>query len=346
MGLTATDRSANDTTSATAIDGSSRGHTKGRTGRGNVKLSLYNDTPCLEALAFSYPLKLVAPTAKRAAGVPRDPATTPPRHDSEPAQTDDEQTRSSDARRQMHQSYVGRVQVVYVLSYGGGLVGGDAIHLSCDVDSGAVLALSTQGSTKVFKRRSSLKTAQSLTVRVASDAVCLLVPDPVQPFAESAYAQRQEFDLADTSASLLLLDWVTSGRPDNGERWTLSSYLSENVVRRAGRLLLRDCQCMRSPSAAAQMGRYDCIAAVLLAGDVFDGDSDVLLRRFADEERVRPSSKRTEHLIWTAVRHRDVTVLKVAGLSSEEVRAWLHDLAEAMSWRARFGRDPFRAVER
>ena len=44
------------------------------------------------------------------------------------------------------------VALVYILSYGGGLVGGDHINLSVDVGSGAVLVLLSQ----VSKRAGSL----------------------------------------------------------------------------------------------------------------------------------------------------------------------------------------------
>src|SRR5579859_6026690 len=42
---------------------------------------------------------------------------------------------------------------VFMMSYGGGLVGGDQIDLSIRVEKGCKLALLTQGSTKIFKQR-------------------------------------------------------------------------------------------------------------------------------------------------------------------------------------------------
>src|ERR1700751_667251 len=45
---------------------------------------------------------------------------------------------------------------LFMMSYGGGLVGGDKIDLSVNVQSGSKLALLTQGSTKIFKQRKSV----------------------------------------------------------------------------------------------------------------------------------------------------------------------------------------------
>ena len=312
---------------------------KDKTGYGAISLSVYGHAPVLDRLEFSYPLKLVAPTPRRLAH--HTPTSLPPSAAGSPSIA---------------------TQIVYVLSYGGGLVGGDCITLDVKVGAGGVLGLSTQGSTKVFKHRSHHRdklsaaggdvTRQELHVDIGENGVLLLVPDPVQPFAQSRYLQRQTFTLADATASAMILDWVVSGRPDNGERWLLTSYTSENTIYRRHhpnderKLLVRDCQTMRSPSLERQMQGYDCLATLLLTGSAFERDGLHLLARFADEERVTASSKRVEQLIWTVVRHRDVTVLKVAGLSSEQVRGWLADVADQLMWRERFGRDAFRAIER
>src|SRR5277367_4021728 len=41
--------------------------------------------------------------------------------------------------------------LVFLLTYGGGLVGGDQVHLDIDVKSNAKLSIVTQGHTKIFK---------------------------------------------------------------------------------------------------------------------------------------------------------------------------------------------------
>ncbi|EWC48170.1 hypothetical protein DRE_02274 [Drechslerella stenobrocha 248] len=121
---------------------------------------------------------------------------------------------------------------VFVLSYGGGLVAGDQMNLRAVVETGGRLCLQTQGSTKIFKRTATSKaTAQRLTVRIHPGASLLLLPDPIQPFADSDYLQHQIFELADTTddtSSLVMLDWVTEGRTARDENWTLKRFESRN----------------------------------------------------------------------------------------------------------------------
>ncbi|OAA66133.1 urease accessory protein UreD [Cordyceps fumosorosea ARSEF 2679] len=164
----------------------------------------------LEVMRYQYPLKLIAPSP------------------------------SSDQRSVL----------VFLLSYGGGLVGGDSVDLAVRVRAGARLSLVTQGHTKVFKSPSpAVLTSQAMRVDLdgAGAALCLL-PDPVQPFADSVYAQTQVFRLRPDS-SLCLLDWVTRGRTARGEDWSLFQWTGRNEVWLQGggdgggegdRLLVRD----------------------------------------------------------------------------------------------------------
>src|SRR5208282_6283605 len=60
---------------------------------------------------------------------------------------------------------------VFMMSYGGGLVGGDQIELTVNIQRGCKLSLLTQGSTKIFKERTSenkptLSTSQLLRVKI------------------------------------------------------------------------------------------------------------------------------------------------------------------------------------
>uniref|UniRef100_A0A5K1JRJ9 Urease accessory protein n=1 Tax=Ganoderma boninense TaxID=34458 RepID=A0A5K1JRJ9_9APHY len=127
------------------------------------------------------------------------------------------------------------VSIVYMLSYGGGLVGGDRIRLDVEVHDAACLAILSQGSTKVFKTRPGQRlsansqihpvTAQYLNVRVAPASALFLLPDPVTCFRDAKYHQIQTFHLSKHS-SAVLLDWVTSGRKSLGEEWVFSKYYS------------------------------------------------------------------------------------------------------------------------
>lgn len=146
----------------------------------------------LEGITYQYPLKLISP--------PRN-----------------------------HQQ--DRSVLVFLLSYGGGLVGGDSVNLAIQVQHDARLSIVTQGHTKIFKSASpDIVTRQTLNVAVEDGAALCLLPDPVQPFAESVYEQTQIFRLSGPGASLFLLDWVTQGRSARGEDWDLVKWIGRNEV--------------------------------------------------------------------------------------------------------------------
>ena len=78
---------------------------------------------------------------------------------------------------------------------------------------------------------------QLIRADVAQGALLTLLPDPVVPFADSRFVQDQEFALAPPrlgagvvackmGGSVVLLDWVTSGRRARGEAWSMSRYES------------------------------------------------------------------------------------------------------------------------
>ena len=119
---------------------------------------------------------------------------------------------------------------VYVATLGGGLVDGDAIALSVEVERGGCALLGTQASTKVY--RSPGGTTQTLHARVASGALLAVLPDPVSCFAGARYAQDLRIDLHDATATLVLVDALTCGRAARGERWAFARYASRPRVRR------------------------------------------------------------------------------------------------------------------
>jgi urease accessory protein len=136
--------------------------------------------------------------------------------------------------------------LVFLLTYGGGLVGGDQVHLTIDVKPDGKLSIVTQGHTKIFKSPArDIITRQRLHVTLQDNAALCLLPDPVQPFEGSVYQQSQIFTLAN-NASLCLLDWVSGGRTARGEDWDLSAWSGRNEVWAVAelggkpRLLLRD----------------------------------------------------------------------------------------------------------
>lgn len=56
-----------------------------------------------------------------------------------------------------------------------------------------------------------------------------VIPDPVTCFSTAKYCQKQLFK-AVSDSSLLLVDWITSGRHESGEKWNFDLYKSTNHI--------------------------------------------------------------------------------------------------------------------
>ncbi|KAI8379858.1 urease accessory protein UreD [Choanephora cucurbitarum] len=191
-----------------------------------------------------------------------------------------------------------RLAVVYMLSYGGGVISGDQFDIDIEVKKNAILLLMTQGNTKIFKDRlhqqqwlaslqdqrptfqfthsvekvaPSVQTIQSV---VQSNATLLVLPDPVTCFRDSSFESRQDFRLEDTSAQLVLLDWFTSGRMTRGENWSFRHYSSRIGVRIGSRLVIKDAMVLddeeymrQTPGETAYANRlkpYTCFATLII----------------------------------------------------------------------------------
>ncbi|CAG8812879.1 6691_t:CDS:1, partial [Racocetra fulgida] len=91
------------------------------------------------------------------------------------------------------------------------------------------------GSTKIYKQRArkecandgsdylqadpknlSSVTRQSLNAHVHESSLLLQLPEPTTCFRDAEYVQSQTFSL-ENGASVVILDWFTSGRMSRGE---------------------------------------------------------------------------------------------------------------------------------
>jgi urease accessory protein len=154
---------------------------------------------------------------------------------------------------------------VYAATFGGGLVGGDDIQLRADVTAGARALLTTQASTKVY--RSDRRSRQGLTATVGANGLLAVVPDPVVCFANSDFAQKQRYDLHPDS-SLVVVDWMTSGRHASGERWAFSRYESRVDIRRGSQRVFFDGLVLEpnTDAVVARMGRFNVYLTAIVSG--------------------------------------------------------------------------------
>ncbi|QIW94955.1 hypothetical protein AMS68_000473 [Peltaster fructicola] len=298
---------------------------KSKAGEGSIYLALLPpSTPRLRTVRYQYPLKLVSPA----------PITV------------DTQL----------------VHTVYLLTYGGGLVAGDAIDLDVHVEADTRLTLLTQGSTKLFKSPNrELGSRQCMTTALDPGAALCYLPDPVQPFDKSCFDQSQIYNCAarqhDAMGSLCVLDWVSNGRSANGEDWSFYRYSSRNEIwlLHAGqrRLLLRDNLVLddhgETGSITSRMNGLSVFGTLFLYGPLYKRLADFFMSEFklhpriggrqwndseVEQERDHTTAWRdrrqqrevSQNFLWSAASIRGCVTVKFGARELEHARHWLYDM--------------------
>jgi urease accessory protein len=203
---------------------------------------------------------------------------------------------------------------VYAATLGGGLVGGDEIRMTVDVTAGARAMLATQASTKVYR---SLRPArQVVSATVDTGGLLAVVPDPIVCFAAADFRQTQSYDLRG-DASLVVVDWMTSGRHQAGERWAFSRYESRLTISRETRPVFLDALLLEPDldSIDQHMGRFEVLLTAVVMGPLVVDAANLILREASQSPVVKGAD-----LIASAAKLGEAGVLlRLAGLSVEQV---------------------------
>ena len=208
----------------------------------------------------------------------------------------------------------------YAATLGGGLVGGDAIRMNVEVGEGARALLTTQASTKVYRSRR--PSTQRVSATVGQGGFLAVVPDPIVCFAAADFAQTQHYELH-ADASMVLVDWITSGRHASGERWAFSRYHSRLTINRDGQPVLYDAVLLEDDldSILERMHRFEVLLTVVLTGPLVSKAAAAIF----DDAAQRPAGRNAD-LILSASRIADGGVLlRMAGASVEHVGRTLRD---------------------
>ncbi|KAF5313282.1 hypothetical protein D9619_002995 [Psilocybe cf. subviscida] len=287
-------------------------------GQGCISVAIHGDRAIISELSSTYPLKLLSPTIQN------------------------------------------RTALVYLLSYGGGLVGGDEVNLSVRVDKGARLVLLSQGTTKVFKTRPGSRlatvktrttlpgqhsantkspTRQTFDFHIATEGLLLLLPEPVTCFRNASYTQMQKFHI-DRDASVVILDWLTSGRIALDEEWVFSRYYSLNEVVYDGKTIIKDSMLLDNdnldctfPGRALRdrLQPYSCYAMLFLHGPMLQSVIKELIHKY-DEITVF-KTRSPSPLIWSLSPLDSADkglVVRVAGMETEQVKTWVKEILSGL----------------
>lgn len=222
-------------------------------------------------------------------------------------------------------------------SFGGGLVAGDETRLDLRIGKDARCFLGTQASTKIYRNPRRRACGHVTRATVEENALLVFAPDPIQPFANSSYSQRQTFHLGN-GAGLVLVDWFTSGRAACGERWAFDRFQSRNDVFLSGERIFMDSVLLDAATdpitSSHRTGRFNCFALLLLVGEPMCEASASLLKEISTRPVARGAAT-----VCSASPVRRGAILRVAGESVEQTGRELHHHLKFVS--ALLGDDPW-----
>lgn len=170
--------------------------------------------------------------------------------------------------------------VTAISNYGAGMLQGDSAEITVNVEAGAKLGLVTQGAARIYTQRVKSTCESRLHATVEKNAMLVFAPDPCTLFASSSYSQNQEF-IIDPESSVVLIDWFSSGRFENNERWefdtlktrTKLKWRSKNDDNNNSVPFILDsttidlCGSKSNEDDPHAVGDYNCFASMILYGE-------------------------------------------------------------------------------
>lgn len=225
---------------------------------------------------------------------------------------------------------------IYATTFGGGLVAGDNVQLDLDLENDTTAVLTTQASTKVFRSLKDRGCSQQLQAHVGPGATLVIAPDPLVCFRGAIYQQHNRVHLAD-DATLVHIDWLTSGRMARGECWQFGRLRTRLEVIRSDRMLLLDSLDLVPRQSKLdnplRMGHHHCLATVVLFGETLAKAIESIRESVtSDQPRedgcLEAVSPREEGLVWRLVGPNSETV----GRRLKQRLAFLADHLQETPW--------------
>jgi urease accessory protein len=169
--------------------------------------------------------------------------------------------------------------MVYLSSYGGGMVQGDQVRLRITCGAGATAFVGSQANGRVFKHIDKGQAEQVIQAEVQGNGCVVMCPEPLVLHAHSRFVQRQEWQVAQ-GASLVLADWFQSGRSDAGEEFAYQAWTSEARIFIEGQLAcmdrFRSDPAEDTPGNPARFGGRNLMLNLYVAGPVCTALRDTL----------------------------------------------------------------------
>ena len=116
-----------------------------------------------------------------------------------------------------------------------GIMAGDSQEFSYHVKEGADLEVLSQSFEKIHKMDEG-SAARTIEVQVDKNATLYYYPQPVIPFAQSAFDSKMTIHLEDETSRLFLLEIISCGRNAHDERFQYRRFSSKVLLYRGDKL--------------------------------------------------------------------------------------------------------------
>lgn len=217
----------------------------------------------------------------------------------------------------------GHAAWVYPTVLGPGMLNGDRQRYTLDVREGASLYVGSIGIARAFQGEARLET----TARVSDDALLVMAQEPLTGATGADLVQDTRVEIA-PRGSVVIVDALTEGRPETGERWRFARLRSRLAVSRGGDLVLEEAQDL-APSArdvARHFGSYGAFAFLVALGE--------RARPFRDGWLARAPRGSGETLCVAQPLGADGATARIAAKNAEslamELRVMLRNLGETL----------------
>ena len=120
-----------------------------------------------------------------------------------------------------------------------GIMAGDSQEFSYHVKEGADLEILSQSFEKIHKMDEG-SASRTIEVQVDKNATLYYYPQPVIPFAQSAFDSKMMIHLEDETSKLFLLEIISCGRNAHEERFQYRRFSSKVLLYRGEKLIYRD----------------------------------------------------------------------------------------------------------
>ena len=120
-----------------------------------------------------------------------------------------------------------------------GIMAGDSQEFSYHVKEGADLEILSQSFEKIHKMDEG-SASRTIEVQVDTNAALYYYPQPVIPFAQSAFDSKMTIHLEDETSKLFLLEIISCGRNAHEERFQYRRFSSKVLLYRGENLIYRD----------------------------------------------------------------------------------------------------------